>query len=261
MRPAPLIALAFACTVAPRDPKTGEALRPAAPAGVDSARVDSAEPAREGPLQVGFLVIDGVYNTELTAPFDVFHHTVFHTRPGMRVFTVGPSREPVTSFEGLRILPDHSYEDAPSIDVLVVPSAEHNMDSDLEDEELVGWVRRVGGEAEWVLSFCDGAFVLAAAGLLDGRSATTFPADVERMREMFPSVRVLDGVSFVHDGSAITSVGGARSFDAALYLCELLFGAEAARGIARGMVIEWDPRRVAHERAPAADPAAAPAVD
>ena len=50
-------------------------------------------------LAVGFLIVDGVYNTELTAPYDIFHHSVFHTEPGMRVFTIGPDRSPVTSFE------------------------------------------------------------------------------------------------------------------------------------------------------------------
>jgi transcriptional regulator GlxA family with amidase domain len=214
-------------------------------AAPESASVPAAEPA----LAVGFLLIDGVYNTELTAPYDIFQHTVFHVQPGMRVFTVAPSRAPVTSFEGLRILPDHTFEDAPPIDVLVVPSAEHNLDSDLEDERLIGWVRRTGARARFVVSLCDGAFVLAQAGLLDGRAATTFPADLARFRELFGTrVDVRAGPSFVHDGPALTSVGGAKSFDAALYLCELLYGPEKARGIARGLVIDWDLGSVAHER-------------
>lgn len=198
------------------------------------------------PLNVGFLVVDGVYNTELTAPFDVFHHTVFHTDPGMRVFTVAPSIEPVTTFEGLRIVPDFTYKSAPPIDVLVVPSAEHSMDSDLEDQEMIAWVREVGFRSQYVVSLCDGAFVLAAAGLLDGRRATTFPADVARMRETFPAVTVLDGESFVHDGPMITSAGGALSFEPALYLCELLYGPASARGIAGGLVIDWDLDDVEH---------------
>jgi transcriptional regulator GlxA family with amidase domain len=199
------------------------------------------------PLNVGFLIVDGVYNTELTAPYDIFHHTVFHTSPGMRVFTVAPSREPVRTFEGLRILPDHDFSDAPAIDVLVVPSAEHSMDSDLADAALIDWVRRTGAGARFVLSLCDGAFVLAEAGLLDGKEATTFPSDRAAFRERFRGrVQCLEDVSFVHDGTAITSVGGAPSFEAALYLCEVLFGAEAARGIARGLVIDWDLGAVRH---------------
>jgi len=211
-----------------------------------AAPAPTLESTPEGALSVGFLVVDGIYNTELIAPFDVFQHSVFHTQPGMRVFTVGPSRQPITTFEGLRILPDYTYADAPPVDVLVVASAEHSMDTDLEDEAMMAWVRAAGARARYVVSLCDGAFVLAAAGLLDGLEATTFPADVERFREMFPTLLVHEELSFVHDGKAITSAGGALSYDAAMYLVEQLYGAEVARGIGRGLCIDWDLGAVPH---------------
>lgn len=202
----------------------------------------AATPAPELPgrtYNVGFLVVDGVYNTELMAPFDIFHHSVFHAEPGMRVFTVAPTRDVVTTFEGLRLLPDFHFESAPPIDVLVVPSAEHSMDTDLEDEAMLAWVSQTGQRAQYVISLCDGAFVLAAAGLLEGREATTFPSDVERLRADFPGLVVHEDVSFVRDGPLITSAGGALSYDAALYLAEVLYGREAARGMAGGLCIDW----------------------
>jgi len=159
---------------------------------------------------------------------------------------VAATLEPVRTFEGLRLLPDHAFADAPAIDVLVVPSAEHSMDSNLDDAALIDFVRERGSKARYVVSLCDGAFVLARAGLLDGRACTTFPADVARLREAFPRLRVQEGVSFVHDGPAITSAGGAKSADAALYLTELLCGPDAARGVARGLCIEWDLASVPH---------------
>jgi len=221
----------------------------AAPAqDVEPARRLDYQPSEQ--LAVGFVIVDGVYNTELTAPLDILHHSVFHTQPGMRVFTVAPSLAPITSFEGLRLLPDYDFRGAPPIDVLVVPSAEHSMDSDLEDADLIGFVHERGRAARFVVSLCDGAFVLARAGLLDGRQATTFPSDVARFRELFPHIEVHEGVSFVHDGKAITSVGGAKSFDAALYLAELLYGARAARGMAGGLVIDWDLATVEHVYVP-----------
>ena len=200
------------------------------------------------PLKAGFLIVDGVYNSELVAPLDILHHTPFHTgpRPGIEVFTVSPDGETVTSFEDLRIVPDHSFATAPPIDILIVPSAEGSMTVDLENEEMMTWVRERGEEAAFVVSLCDGAFVLAAAGLLDGKQATTFPSDIARMREMFPTVDVLDGPSFVHDGRMITSVGGEPSFEPALYLTEYLWGAEVARGIAGGLVIDWDLASIDH---------------
>lgn len=243
--PRPIALLGLAALASPAALTAGCASAPATTAPGYVARTAEAGPDGEEPLQVAFLLVDGVYNTELTAPFDVFHHTIFRRRPGMRVFTVAPHAGPVVTFEGLRILPDHTFEDAPPIDVLVVPSGEHSMDADLEDARLLDWVRRTGRGAELVVSLCDGAFVLAGAGLLDGLAATTFPGDLDPFEERFPAVRVQHDVSFVHDGRAVTSAGGALSFEPALYVAELYYGAEAARRIGRGLCIEWDRDTVA----------------
>ena len=199
-------------------------------------------------LNVAFLIVEGVYNSELVAPMDILHHTVFHTEKGMEVYTVAPTKDWITTFEGLKILPDYSYlsDSLPKIDVLVVPSAEHSMDSDLENRELIHFVKTTGGAARFVMSLCDGAFVLAKAGLLEGKESTTFPSDIPRYRETFPHLVVHEGVSFVHDGKLITSVGGAKSYDPALYLAEMLYGKKAAEGIGRGLVIDWSLSEIPH---------------
>jgi transcriptional regulator GlxA family with amidase domain len=204
------------------------------------------KPDRE--WNVAFLIVDGVYNSELVAPMDILHHTVFHTDPGMSVFTVAPAKDPITTFEGLRIIPDFAIEDAdlPYIDVLVVPSAENSMGSDLENEILIDFVRKTGASASFTMSLCDGAFVLAKAGLTNDHESTTFPSDIPKYREMFPELIVHEGVSFVHDSDLITSSGGAKSYDPALYLVELLYGRDAAIGVGKGLVIDWDLREVEH---------------
>lgn len=191
---------------------------------------------------VAFLVMDGVYNTELTAPFDIFQHTQYREGiKAMNVFMVANTLDPITTFEGIRLLPDFNYlaGDLPRIDILVVPSAEHHLDTDLEDEKMIEFVRKTSLEAQFVTSHCDGAFVLAKAGLLDEVTSTTFPSDIERYKKMFPQLEVKEDVLFVHDGKYITSAGGAKSFEAALYLCEHLYGAEIARRLAKGLVIDW----------------------
>lgn len=191
-------------------------------------------------LNVGFLAINGVYNSELVAPYDIFQHTIFHTELGMETFIVAPTLEPITTFEGIEITPHYSFKDVPDIDVLVVASAEHNMDSDLEDENLISWVRAVGNNAQFIMSLCDGAFILAQAGLLEQVKCTTFPSDISRFKETFPQLDVYSNISFVHDGKAITSAGGAKSYDPALYLVEYLYGRETAIGVGKGLVIDWD---------------------
>lgn len=196
-----------------------------------------------GRYNVAFLIVDGVFNTELTAPYDIFHHTIFRDSiKAMNVFTVSNQSDAVLSFEGLKIVPDFNFlsDSLPPIDILVVPSAEHNMDSDLEDEQLIAFVQASSKNARYVTSHCDGAFLLAKAGVLDGFASTTFPADRKAYKTMFPQLEVVDSVLFVHDGKYITSAGGAKSFEAALYLAELLYGKAKADDLAKGLVIDWD---------------------
>lgn len=202
------------------------------------------EPTRV--LNAAFLVVDGVYNSELVAPMDVFHHTAFHSGTGIRVFTVAPDPSMITTFEGLKITPDYHFasDSLPPIDILVVPSAQHSMDSDLMNGALLDFVRTRGREAAYVMSLCDGAFVLAKAGLLDLHDCTTFPGDIGKFREAFPHLKVHENVIFVHDRKMITSAGGARSYEPALYLVELLYGKKAAEGIAKGLVIDWNLKSV-----------------
>jgi transcriptional regulator GlxA family with amidase domain len=191
---------------------------------------------------VAFLVMNGTYNTELTAPFDIFQHTQYREGiKAMNVFTVANTRSPIRTFEGMRVLPDYNYlsDSLPPIDILVVPSAEHHLDTDLLDTAMLQFVQRIGQKAQWITSHCDGAFVLAKAGLLEGRVCTTFPSDVAAMRTMFPQLDIREGVWIVRDGNTITSAGGARSFEAAMYLCHLLYGPEVTARLGQGLVLDW----------------------
>ncbi len=221
----------------------------------DTTEVASDENTRIFPklepnrYNVAFLIMEGTYNTEFTAPFDIFQHTQY--REGikqMNVFTVANTLQAINTFEGVRILPDFDYtmDELPKIDILVVPSAEHHLDTDLNDEIMINFVKKTAKEALYITSHCDGAFVLAKAGILDSIASTTFPYDIAKYKKMFPNLDVRDETLFVHDGKYITSAGGAKSFEAALYLCEFLYGAEIARSLAGGLVIDWDLKKVPH---------------
>lgn len=223
----------------------------------------AADLPRDRPLRAGFLVVDGVYNTELMAPFDVFQHTRFHTQPspGLEVVTISPTGQPVTTFEGLRITPSYGFQNAPPIDILVVPSARGSMDADLRNTALIDWVRRVGGQARHVVALCDGAFVLAQAGLLNGVPATTFPEDYDRLAKAFPQVDLRINVSFVDAGKILTSQGGTRSYDVAMHLVDKLYGTRVAQGVGKGLLISWppDPDTMAPREVVTPQPSAAPA--
>jgi transcriptional regulator GlxA family with amidase domain len=198
-------------------------------------------------LDAAFVCVDKVYNSELMAPYDILQHTYYRDPKNyVRCFIVTPDGKPFVSFEGIRITPDYSFENCPAVDILVVPSTGTSMKEDLENEVLMSWLGRTVRAAAHVISVCDGAFPLAATGALDGRVATTFPSDRDKLQEMFPKLDVRRDVNFVVDGKFITSVGGALSYEPALYLVEKLYSKENARRVAKGLVLDWDLAKIPH---------------
>ncbi|MEH6514446.1 DJ-1/PfpI family protein [Maribacter arcticus] len=198
---------------------------------------------------VAFLIMDGTFNTEFTAPFDIFQHTKFREGiKAMNTFTVANTLKPITTFEGVRILPDFDYtkDELPRIDILVVPSAEHSMGKDLKDTTMLNFIKKIDKTSLYMTSHCDGAFLLAKSGILDSVASTTFPSDIKNYKKMFPNLDVKDNVLFVHDDKYITSAGGAKSFEAALYLCEVLYGKKITESLAKGLVIDWHLEQVPH---------------
>ncbi len=93
-------------------------------------------------------------------------------------------------------------------------------------------------------SACSSVSILAKAGLLDHSVSTTFPGDIDTMRAMFPELDIRHDLLFVHDKKYITSAGGAKSFEAALYLCEYLYGSEITKSLAKGLVIDWELKNI-----------------
>jgi transcriptional regulator GlxA family with amidase domain len=222
----------------------GHAQAPAAaPGGAPSLpRVPPpADLPRDRPLRAGFLVLDGVDGTELMAAYDVLQETVRHSRPGIEVFTVSPDGAQIRTAEGLVLDPRYGFSDSPALDVLVVPSADHNLSADLGNEELIAWLAKVGAKARFLVSLSEGVFLLARAQILPGRLVTTAATEQDTFAQMFPKQELRRGVSFVHDGPVVSSVGGGRSYDAALYLVDHLFGEEVAKKVAEGLVLPWPP--------------------
>jgi transcriptional regulator GlxA family with amidase domain len=208
-----------------------------------------AEDANWKPRSIGFLVLEGVYNTELVAPMDVMQHVVGRVEPAPKVFTIGLTKDPVRTAEGLRILPDYGLDDAPEIDVLVVASTTGSRDRDRKNPKLVAWVAERGKKARHVMSLCWGAFLLAEAGLLDGGPATTFPTEWDQMEREYPNIDVQRDHSFVDAGHALTSVGGVKSYEIAMYFVENLYGKEVTAGIAGGLLIDWDIEKLDYVKA------------
>jgi transcriptional regulator GlxA family with amidase domain len=121
-------------------------------------------------------------------------------------------------------------KDRPQVDVLLVPSA-YNMDPLLENQSLLDYIRSTARSADWLASNCSGAFVLAAAGILDGKKATTWAGGEADLQKAYPLVKVVYDSNYVIDGKVITSNGSVVSYEAALALLEQLASKDRAEEV------------------------------
>jgi len=228
-------------------PVTGQMAIVSDDASFEYDRVPRASLTSKTILSAGFVVTEEVFNSELMAPYDIFHHSVFRDESHyIEPFIVSESGKVITTFEGIALMPHYSFDNAPPIDILVIPSTNGSMSHDLENGRYMEWLRNAAENATYVLTLCDGAFPLAETGALDGLVATTFPGDRDRFAERYPKIDVKYDARFVHDGKFITSVGGGMSYEPALYLTELLYGRENAVETASGLVWDWNPEVVPH---------------
>jgi len=209
-------------------------------AGERPGRAEERIVEHVGPWSVGILIFDGVEVLDFAGPFEVFSRT--RLVPGLasrrseesapfRVFTVAKSAAAITTTGGLRVLPHHAWADAPKIDLLVLPGGVGTR-SLLDDPETLDWIRRTAAGARRVTSVCTGSLLLAKAGLLRGRRATTHWGALDLLASLDAGTTVERTLRVVDDG-IISSAGVASGIDMAFYVVERLCGREVADETAR----------------------------
>ncbi|WUH91731.1 GlxA family transcriptional regulator [Streptomyces sp. NBC_00433] len=189
-----------------------------------------------GPLLVTVLVFPGVRLLDVTGPIEVF--TSANDFGGHYVLKlVSPDGGEVTTASGTRLGVDTAVaETRGKTDVLVVPGGPA-WDRLIKDDELLDHVRTLHARSRRTASVCTGAFLLAAAGLLDGRRATTHWRNARELALRFPAVEVDPDAIFVQDGKVVTSAGVSAGIDLSLALVEEDYGGEVARSVAKDMVV------------------------
>lgn len=192
---------------------------------------------------VAIVVYDGVEVLDFSGPSEVFadaaHHGARGTDHAFRLFTVAPTRAPITSQGFLKVVPDYTFENTPKIDILVIPGGDSGTLT--RDPRIVAAVRGIAEQAELTLTVCSGAFVLARTGLLDGHEATTYYAAVEGLQGAAPKVRVQPGRRFIDSGRYVTTAGVSAGIDGALHVVARLLGRRVADQTARNMEYRWTP--------------------
>jgi transcriptional regulator GlxA family with amidase domain len=187
--------------------------------------------------RIVIVAFPGVQSLDVSGPAEAFSIATRHHRADYVIRVVTPDGEAARATSGLTLLPDGAVADVRgAIDTLLIAGGEGVFDA-ARDERLLAWVRRASRRSRRTASVCTGALLLAHAGLLDGRRATTHWAYCDGMAARFPRVTVERDPIFVRDGNVATSAGVTAGMDLALALIEEDHGAQAALATARSLVL------------------------
>jgi transcriptional regulator GlxA family with amidase domain len=190
-------------------------------------------------VTIGVALFDGAEELDWAGPWEVLAAWAGQWPDDrVRVFTLAREDRPITCAKGLRVLPDETWESAPALDVLVYPGGRGTR-TELADEAVLGWIRGIASSEAVVASVCTGSLVLAAAGLLDGRPATTHWGSLELLPTLGKDIEVRPEDRFVDTGDIITAAGVSAGIDMALHLVCRLHSPERAREVRR--YIQYDP--------------------
>jgi len=190
--------------------------------------------------QIGILLFDDVEELDAVGPWEVLAHwTLEYPQDGWAVSCLSRDGRPVTAAKGLVLGAHVALADAPALDVLLHPGG-HGTRRLLRDPAHLDWVRAQRAAVPLMTSVCTGSLVYAAAGLLQGRPATTYWGAIDELHAIDPTIDVREHERWVDDGDLITSSGVSAGIDMALHLVIRLAGADRAREVKRG--IQYDPQ-------------------
>ena len=187
-------------------------------------------PPAQGSIPVAFLVGEDAVMIDFTGPWEVFQDVTGTGRKNpFRLFTVAESRQIVRVSGGMQITPDYTFADAPPPKVIVIPA----MGS--VSEPVKNWIRSASRSTDVTMSVCDGSFILASTGLLNGKPATAHHSGYVELQRAYPGVQVKRGVRWVESGNLASAGGLSSGIDLALHIVDRYFGRHVAEQTAYNM--------------------------
>ena len=194
------------------------------------------------PKIVGILLFHEVEVLDFAGPFEVFS---IATEPGQTqklfsVKTIAQRKEIISARNGLKILPEYDFLDCPALDLLIIPGGYGAEEIEIKNPVVLDWIHQRARETEIVASICTGAFLLAEAGLLNGKRATTHWMDIDRLKRDYPEISVVENVKFVDEGPILTAGGISAGINLSFYLVKRFFGERVAAQTAKRMEYDID---------------------
>jgi transcriptional regulator GlxA family with amidase domain len=190
-------------------------------------------------MVIGVALFEGAEELDWAGPWEVLAAwSKQWPDDSVRVLTLARAAGTITCAKGLQVVPEETWETAPSLDVLVYPGGRGTR-RELADEAVLDWIRGLASGGTLVSSVCTGSLVFAAAGLLDGRPATTHWQSLELLPTLGREIDVRPDDRFVDNGDVLTAAGVSAGIDMALHLVARLHSPERAREVRR--YIQYDP--------------------
>ena len=190
-------------------------------------------------MLIAIAVFPGVEELDFAGPWEVLSAwSRMAPGDGVQVVTVADAPEPILCAKGLTVVPERTWQDVGTVDVLVLPGGRGSRDL-MEDPPFLDRMRDMAAAGSLMTSVCTGALVFAAAGLLDGRPATTHWSSLDHLGRLGTGIQVRPDDRFVDDGMVVTASGVSAGIDMALHLVARLQSVERAREVRR--YIQYDP--------------------
>jgi transcriptional regulator GlxA family with amidase domain/YHS domain-containing protein len=187
---------------------------------------------KEGKLPIAIVVGKNAEVLDFCGPLEVFAFAYTSEGvPAFDPFLVAQTTDPVTVGAGMNVVPKYSFSNAPQPKIIVIPA----MSNEAATPEMLNWIRRASEKTDVTMSVCNGAFVLAQTGLLDGRTTTSHHGGYFRFAGTFPKVKLKRGARFVEDGNLASAGGVSSGIDLALRVVQRYLGNQAAKDIADGI--------------------------
>ena len=184
---------------------------------------------------IGIVLFEDAEELDWAGPWEVLTTA---RKDGDRVVTVAEAPGPIRCAKGLRVLADHTFDDCPPLEVILVPGGKGSR-VQMKNDAMTSFVAKQAARAEWTTSVCTGSFVLFAAGLLDGKRVTTHWATFDELRSHAPDLEFDRDARWVVAGNVVTAAGVSAGIDMALWLVGQLYDIEHARTVQRS--IQYEP--------------------
>lgn len=189
------------------------------------------------PMNVAIFLFHDNQVLDYAGPYDAF----VAGGSSFNVYTVGATSAPILTYPNLSINPQYTIENAPKPNIIIIPAGAN----ETVNEKARDWILESAENADYVLSVCNGAFLIAELGLLDGLEATSHLSGLDALEKKFPKIKkVHRDRRYVDNGKVITSGGVSAGIDASFYLISKILGAERAQAAANNLeYIYWKPKK------------------